>query len=236
VLVGSVLLLAIDGTVLYLAVPSLTRDLAPSASEILWIGDVYSLALAGLLVTTGTLADRLGRKKVLLTGTAAFGLASALAAFSTSAEMLIGARLLLGVAAATIMPSTLSIIRDLFPDARERRKAIAIWSAGSGGGLALGPLVGGVLLEHFWWGSVFLVNVPVVAVFLVAGALLLPESRDPNPGRFDPLSAALSVASITPLVYAIKHAVDSGLDSRTIGSALIGLTAGILFIRRQRRA
>ncbi|MFU8875773.1 MFS transporter [Micromonospora sp. SL4-19] len=235
VLVGSVLLLAIDGTVLYLAVPSLTRDLAPTATQVLWIGDVYSLALAGLLVTAGTLADRIGRKKVLLTGSAAFGVASVLAAYSTSAEMLIGARLLLGVAGATIMPSTLSIIRDMFPDARERTRAIAIWGAGSGGGLALGPLVGGALLDHFWWGSVFLVNVPVVAVFLVAGALLLPESRDPAPGRFDLLSAGLSVAAITPLIYAIKHAVDHGLDARTALSALVGLAAGVLFVRRQRR-
>ncbi|SCF13875.1 MFS transporter, DHA2 family, multidrug resistance protein [Micromonospora viridifaciens] len=236
VLVGSVLLLAIDGTVLYLAVPSLTRDLAPTATQVLWIGDVYSLALAGLLVTAGTLADRIGRKKVLLTGSAAFGVASVLAAFSTSAEMLIGARLLLGVAGATIMPSTLSIIRDLFPDAGERSRAIAIWGAGSGGGLALGPLVGGALLDHFWWGSVFLVNVPVVAVFLITGALLLPESRDPAPGRFDLLSAGLSVAAITPLVYAIKHAVDQGLDAWTASSALFGLAAGVLFVRRQRRA
>ncbi|MFD7659203.1 MFS transporter [Actinosynnema sp. NPDC059797] len=236
VLVGSVLLLAIDGTVLHLAVPSLTRDLAPTSTEILWIGDVYSLALAGLLVTTGTLADRVGRKKVLLAGTAAFGLASLAAASSTSAEMLIAARLLLGVAGATIMPSTLSIIRDLFPDPVERTRAIAIWSAGSGGGLALGPLVGGALLERFWWGSVFLVNVPVVIAFLVAGALLLPESRDPDPGRFDPLSAALSFVAITPLVYAVKHAVGSGLDARTAGAALLGLAAGVLFVRRQRRA
>ncbi|MFC5286496.1 MFS transporter [Actinokineospora guangxiensis] len=236
VLVGSVLLLAIDGTVLYLAVPSLSRDLAPTATEILWIGDVYSLALAGLLVTTGTLADRVGRKKVLLVGTAAFGAASLVAAFSTSPEMLIGARLLLGVAGATIMPSTLSLIRDLFPDPTERRRAIAIWSAGSGGGLALGPLVGGGLLEHFWWGSVFLVNVPIVVVFLIAGTLLLPESRDPSPGRFDPLSAALSLAAITPLVYAVKHAVSAGLDVWTLGSAMVGLSAGALFVRRQRRA
>ncbi|MCS7479495.1 MFS transporter [Umezawaea endophytica] len=236
VLVGSVLLLAIDGTVLYLAVPSLSRDLAPTATEVLWIGDVYSLALAGLLVTTGTLADRVGRKKVLLVGTAAFGAASLLAAFSTSAEMLIGARLLLGVAGATIMPSTLSIIRNLFPDPAERTRAIAIWSAGSGGGLALGPLVGGALLERFWWGSVFLVNVPVVIVFLVAGALLLPESRNPDPGRFDLLSAGLSFAAITPLVYAVKHAVGSGLDGWTAGSALVGATAAVLFVRRQRRA
>jgi DHA2 family multidrug resistance protein-like MFS transporter len=236
VLVGAVLLLAVDGTVLYLAVPSLTRELAPTATEILWIGDVYSLALAGLLVTAGNLADRFGRKKVLLIGTAAFGLASALAAFSPTAGVLVVARLLLGIAGATIMPSTLSIIRTLFADPRERTRAIAIWSAGSGGGIALGPLVGGVLLEHYWWGSVFLINVPIVVVFLVAGALLLPESRDPHPGRFDLLSAGLSMAAIVPLVHAVKHAVSSGIDARVAVAAAVGVGSGVLFVRRQRRA
>ncbi|MEQ0559837.1 MFS transporter [Amycolatopsis sp. NEAU-NG30] len=236
VLVGAVLLLAVDGTVLYLAVPSLTRELAPSATEILWIGDIYSLALAGLLVTAGNLADRFGRKKVLLLGTAAFGLASALAAFSPTAGVLVVARLLLGVAGATIMPSTLSLIRTLFPDPRERTRAVAIWSAGSGGGIALGPLVGGTLLEHYWWGSVFLINVPIVVVFLAAGAWLLPESRDPRPGRFDLLSAGLSFAAIVPLVYAVKHAVGAGLDAQVAVAAVVGVTAGVLFVRRQRRA
>ncbi|MFJ7214986.1 MFS transporter [Amycolatopsis sp. NPDC098790] len=236
VLVGAVILLAVDGTVLYLAVPSLTRELAPSAVEVLWIGDVYSLALAGLLVTAGNLADRFGRKKVLLLGTAAFGLASALAAFSPTAGVLVVARLLLGVAGATIMPSTLSLIRTLFTDPRERTRAIAIWSAGSGGGIALGPLVGGMLLEHFWWGSVFLINVPIVVVFLVAGAFLLPESRDPNPGRFDVLSAALSMAAIVPLVYAVKHAVSTGIDAQVAVAAVVGIAAGFLFVRRQKRA
>ncbi|MFJ9779808.1 MFS transporter [Amycolatopsis sp. NPDC101161] len=236
VLVGAVLLLAVDGTVLYLAVPSLTRELAPSAVEILWIGDVYSLALAGLLVTAGNLADRFGRKKVLLLGTAAFGLASALAAFSPTAGVLVVARLLLGIAGATIMPSTLSLIRTLFTDPRERTRAVAIWSAGSGGGIALGPLVGGTLLEHFWWGSVFLINVPIVVAFLIAGAFLLPESRDPNPGRFDVLSAALSMAAIVPLVYAVKHAVSAGVDARVAVAAVVGIGAGILFVRRQKRA
>jgi DHA2 family multidrug resistance protein-like MFS transporter len=236
VLVGAVLLLAVDGTVLYLAVPSLTRELAPTATEVLWIGDVYSLALAGLLVTAGNLADRFGRKKVLLIGTAAFGLASALAAFSPTAGVLVVARLLLGFAGATIMPSTLSIIRTLFADPRERTRAIAIWSAGSGGGIALGPLVGGVLLEHYWWGSVFLINVPIVVVFLVAGALLLPESRDPRPGRFDLLSAGLSLAAIVPLVYAVKHAVSSGIDAQVAVAAAVGIGSGVAFVRRQRRA
>ncbi|MEV0609911.1 MFS transporter [Polymorphospora rubra] len=235
VLVGAVLLLAIDGTVLYLAVPSLTRDLAPTAAQVLWIGDIYSLALAGLLVTMGTLADRIGRKRLLLAGTTAFGLASLLAAFAPTAEALIAARLLLGVAGATIMPSTLSIIRNMFTDQAERTRAIAVWSAASAGGIALGPLVGGVLLERFWWGSVFLINVPIMIVLLVAGAILLPESRDPAPGRFDPLSAGLSMAAIVPLVYAVKHAVGSGFDTITATCLTVGLVAGALFVRRQRR-
>ncbi len=235
VLVGAVLLLAIDGTVLYLAVPSLTRDLAPTASEILWIGDIYSLALAGLLVTMGTLADRIGRRRLLLVGTVAFGVASLLAAFSTSPEMLIAARALLGVAGATIMPSTLSLIRHLFPDPVERTRAISIWAAASGGGIVLGPLVGGVLLEYFWWGSVFLVNVPVVLVLLVAGWWLLPESRDPDPGPFDLPSAGLSLLAIVPLVYAVKHLVNSGPDLQVGLAVVLGLGAGALFVRRQRR-
>lgn len=234
VLAGAVLLLAIDGTVLYLAVPSLTEDLSPSATQVLWIGDVYSLTLAGLLITMGNVADRIGRKKLLLIGSTAFGVASLFAAYATSPEMLIAARVLLGVAGATIMPSTLSIIRNLFPDQKERTKAIAIWSAASTGGIALGPLVGGALLENFWWGSVFLINVPIVIVLVIAGSILLPESRDPNPGRFDIPSAALSMAMIVPLVYAVKHAVSSGFDSVTVSTLAVGIVAGLLFVRRQR--
>ncbi len=235
VLAGAVLLLAVDGTVLYLAVPSMTRDLGPSATQVLWIGDIYSLALAGLLVTMGNVADRVGRKRLLLAGTTAFGLASALAAFAPSAELLIAARALLGVAGATIMPSTLSMIRNIFTDATERTRAVAIWSTASAGGLALGPLVGGLLLERFWWGSVFLINVPIMVVLLVAGIFLLPESRNPEPGRFDLLSAGLSMMTIVPLVYSIKHAVSDGLDPVTVTTLLIGLVAGVVFVRRQRR-
>lgn len=234
VLVGAVLLLAIDGTVLYLAVPSLTEELNPSSTQILWIGDIYSLALAGLLVTMGTLADHIGRKRLLLIGMAGFGAASLLAAFASSPEMLIGARLLLGVAGATLMPSTLSILRNLFPETKERTKAIAIWSAAAGGGIAVGPLIGGVLLENFWWGSVFLVNVPVVLVMLFAGWRLLPESRNPNPGRFDLPSSALSLVTLVPLVYTIKHAANDGFDAITISCALIGLSFGTMFVIRQR--
>jgi MFS transporter, DHA2 family, multidrug resistance protein len=232
VLAAAVLLLAIDGTVLALAVPALTRSLAPTAEQILWIGDVYSLALAGLLVLMGNLADRFGRKRVLLIGAVAFGAASLVAAFSTSAEALIGARLLLGVAGATLMPSTLSLIRNIFPDDAERTRAIAIWSTAFGAGSAIGPLVGGFLLEHFWWGSVFLINVPVMILVLVSGFLLLPESRDPEPGRFDLLSAVLSMATIVPLVYAIKH---MAVDGVLLAAVTVGVASGVLFTRRQRR-
>ncbi len=235
VLTLAILLLAIDGTVLSLAVPSLTRDLAPTATQILWIGDIYSLALSGLLVLMGTLADRVGRKRLLLVGATAFGLASVLAASASTPEMLIAARLLLGVAGSTIMPSTLSIIRNVFPDPAERTRAIAVWSAAAGGGAALGPLVGGALLEHFWWGSVFVINVPVMVVLVVAGLWLLPESRDPDPGRFDLPSAALSLATVLPFVYAVKHTVSAGVDLLGLAGAVVAAVAGTVFVRRQRR-
>ncbi|MFC5676125.1 MFS transporter [Aeromicrobium endophyticum] len=229
------LLLAIDGTVLALAVPALTTSLSPTAEQVLWIGDVYSLALAGLLVLMGNLSDRFGRRRVLLLGSAAFGAASVLAAFSTSPEMLIAARLMLGVAGATLMPSTLSLIRNIFTDDAERTRAIALWATSFGAGSAIGPLVGGALLEHFWWGSVFLINVPVMVVVLIGGALLLPESKNPEPGRFDVPSAVLSIVALTGAVYAIKHVVAAGLDAQTAVTIVVAVVASTVFARRQRR-
>ncbi|MDH6576836.1 MFS transporter [Kitasatospora sp. MAP5-34] len=236
VLVLAVSLVAIDATVLSLAIPSISETLHPSGTQLLWIGDSYSFVLAGLLVSMGALSDRIGRKKLLLIGSSAFGAASLLAAYAPGPGWLIMARALLGVAGATIMPSTLSLIRSLFPDDRERATAIGIWGAGATAGAALGPLVGGVLLEHFWWGSVFLLNLPVLALLLVLGAWLLPESRDPKPGSWDVRSVALSMAGVTGVVYAIKEAAANGFGLAhwyVPVAFVIGVAALTTFVRRQ---
>lgn len=235
VLVLVVGLLAIDGTVLYLAVPSLTADIEPSATQVLWIGDIYAFVLAGLLITMGNLADRIGRKRLLLIGTVGFGAASLMAALAPSAEMLIAARALLGVAGATLMPSTLSIVRAMFTNAAQRAKAIALWSVGATAGAALGPVVGGLLLEHFWWGSVFLINLPVMAAALVAGWFLLPESKGESSPQIDWISSLLSILAIVPIVFAIKHSITDGVDALTLSAVVLGLAAGWLFVRRQNR-
>ncbi|MCE0539119.1 MFS transporter [Kineosporia rhizophila] len=231
----AVTLLAVDGTVLALAVPSLTADLNASGTELLWIGDIYSFALAGLLITMGTVADRIGRRRLLIIGGVGFGLVSLLAAFAPGPGWLIAARALLGVAGATLMPSTLSIVRNLFPDDRQRTRAVAIWSTGAAGGAALGPVVGGFLLEHFWWGSVFVINLPVMTLMVATVLWLVPESRDPRPGSFDLLSALLSVLAIVPLVWAVKHLAHEGADGFGLGAALAGVAFGWIFVQRQRR-
>ncbi|GLY70112.1 MFS transporter [Amycolatopsis taiwanensis] len=234
VLVLPVLLMSVDMTVLGFALPYLSEDIGPSGAEQLWIVDIYSFVLGGLLVLMGTLGDRIGRRKLLLSGAVVFGGASVLAAFATSPALLIAARALLGVGGATLMPSTLSLIRSIFTDSAQRRVAIAVWGAGFSGGMAAGPVVGGWLLEHYWWGSVFLINVPVMLVLLVAGPLLLPEARDPAPGRFDPISALLSLAAILPVVFGIKRFAAHGADPFAVLAVLAGLVFAVVFVRRQR--
>ncbi|MQS10976.1 MFS transporter [Streptomyces kaniharaensis] len=236
VLVLAVTLVAVDATVLSLALPSISETLRPSGTQLLWIGDVYSFVLAGLLVSMGSLSDRIGRRKLLLAGSSAFGAASLLAAYAPGPGWLITARALLGVAGATIMPATLSLIRGLFPDDRERATAIGIWGAAATAGAALGPVVGGVLLEHFWWGSVFLLNIPVLLLLLALGGWLLPESKDPKPGRWDAQSAALSLAGVIGVVYAIKEAAAHGVARwDVLLTAAVGVAALTVFVRRQLR-
>jgi DHA2 family multidrug resistance protein-like MFS transporter len=234
VLMLPTLLIAMDLTVLHLAVPSLSADLQPSSSQLLWITDIYGFMIAGSLITMGTLGDRIGRRRLLLLGAAAFGLASVLAAFSTSAGTLIAARALLGVAGATLMPSTMSLIRNMFLDPRQRTAAIGVWVSGFSVGSAIGPLVGGLLLENFWWGSVFLLGVPVMGVLLVTGPLLLLEYRDPHPGRFDLLSAGMSLAAVLLVIYGLKQVAESGLGWLPALSVGVGLGIGLAFIQRQR--
>jgi DHA2 family multidrug resistance protein-like MFS transporter len=227
------LLYVMDLSVLYLAVPSLTRDLEPSSSQLLWITDIYGFLVAGFLITMGTLGDRIGRRRVLLIGAAGFGAASLLAAFSTSAEMLIGARALLGVAGATIAPSTLSLIRNMFLDGSQRTTAIGIWGTSFAAGGAIGPIVGGALLEHFWWGSVFLINVPVMVLLLVLGPRLLPEFRDPDAGKIDLTSAAMSLGAVLAVIYGLKEIAQDGLSATPVASMALGLVLGGLFAHRQ---
>jgi DHA2 family multidrug resistance protein-like MFS transporter len=229
------LLYSMDLSVLYLALPSLTVDLKPSSAQLLWISDIYGFMLAGFLITMGTLGDRIGRRRLLLIGAAAFGVASVLAAFATSVAMLIVARALLGIAASTLAPSTLSLIRNMFLDPRQRTIAIGIWVTSFSLGAALGPALGGVLLHFFWWGSVFLIAVPVMALLLVVGPILLPEFRDPEPRRFDLPSAALSLVAVLAVVYGVKEFAQNGVGPVPALSFLAGLGIGLAFLRRQQQ-
>lgn len=228
------LLYSMDLTVLYLAVPRLSAALAPTSAQLLWIVDIYGFLLAGSLITMGTLGDRIGRRRLLLIGAAAFGIASVFAAFSTSAAMLIVARALLGVAGATLAPSTLSLIRNMFHDPRQRSFAIGVWVTSFSAGGAIGPLIGGVLLEFFWWGSVFLISVPVMVLLLVVGPKLLPEFRDPEAGRLDVYSAVLSMGAVLAVIYGLKHAAQDGWGLLPALSIVAGLGVGFVFLRRQR--
>lgn len=228
------LLLSLDMSVLHLAVPHLAADLRPSSSQLLWIIDVYGFMIAGFLVTMGTLGDRIGRRKLLMVGGAAFGLASIVAAFTTSPEMLIAARAVLGIAGATLMPSTLALISNMFQDPKQRGTAIAVWMSCFMGGMVIGPVVGGVLLEHFRWGSVFLMAVPVMVLLLATAPKLLPEYRDTAAGRLDLASVALSLGAILPIVYALKETAKDGVSLVNVVVLAVGVAIGVAFVRRQR--
>jgi MFS transporter, DHA2 family, multidrug resistance protein len=229
------LVYSMDLTVLFLAIPSISADLRPSSTQLLWISDIYGFMVAGWLITMGTLGDRIGRRRLLLMGATLFGAASVLAAFSRSAAMLIATRALLGVAGATVAPSTLSLIRNMFHDARERTVAISVWLMAYSVGALVAPLLGGVMLVHFWWGSVFLLALPVMVVLLVLGPMLLPEFRDPNAGRLDILSAAMSLGAVLAVIYGLKRIAADGVSSQSIGSIVTGTVIGALFVRRQHR-
>ncbi|MEJ8642351.1 MFS transporter [Streptomyces sp. MS1.HAVA.3] len=234
VLLLPLLLVSMDVSVLYFAIPAITEQLEPSATQQLWIFDSYAFALSGLLITMGSLGDRVGRRKLLLIGAAAFGLASVGAAYATSAEMLIAARVLLGIGGATLMPSTLALVRNLFQDAGQRGRAIAIWSGAMTGGIALGSVLSGVMLNHFSWGSVFLVNVPAMLLLLVLVPVLVPEFKDPAPGRFDLLGVPLSMAAVLPVVYGLKEIAAEGFEPLYLGCLAVGLAFGYVFVRRLR--
>ncbi|MEV0221505.1 MFS transporter [Streptomyces sp. NPDC050704] len=234
VLMLPLLLVSMDVSVLYFAIPQISADLEPSGSQQLWIFDMYAFVLAGLLMTMGALGDRFGRRRLLLLGAAAFGAASLVAAYADSAETLIAARAVLGIGGATLMPSTMAIIRTMFTDPAQRTKAIALWSGVMTAGIALGSVMSGFLVEHFWWGSVFLVNLPAMALLLVLGPVLLPESRNPEPGRFDLLSVPLSMAAVLPVIYGLKEISAEGWNVRYVVSVTVGLLFATLFVHRQR--
>lgn len=228
-----VLLIGVDGTALAVATPIIGKELGASATEILWIGDIYSFVLAGLLVTMGSLGDRIGHKKLLLCSATGFALASMVIAYAPTVELLIAGRALLGVAGASLAPSTLALIRVLFAQPRERAVAVGIWASVFSAGTALGPVIGGLFLEHFWWGSVFLINVPVIVVLVLGGIALLPELRNPEPGPWDPIGVGLSLVGILGVVYAAKQAAAQGLHTDVVVAGLVGVAALIRFVRRQ---
>ncbi|MEU8477949.1 MFS transporter [Streptomyces hygroscopicus] len=235
VLMLPLLLVSMDVSVLYFAVPAISRELHPGSTQQLWIFDIYAFALAGLLITMGALGDRFGRRKLLMFGAAAFGAASVAAAYAPNAELLIAARAVLGIGGATLMPSTMGLVRNLFLDEKQRAKAIAIWSSAMAGGIALGSVMSGVMIEHFWWGSVFLINVPAMVLLLALVPLLVPEFKDPRPGAFDLPSVPLSMAAVLPVIYGLKKmAADNGVGPVPVLSVVAGLAIGAVFVHRQR--
>jgi len=230
-----VLLVSIDNTVLNFALPAISTATRPTGFQLLWMIDIYPLVLAGLLVAMGSLGDRIGRRRLLMIGSAGFGLVSIGAAFSPTIEWLILARAVLGFFGAMLMPSTLSLLRSIFADRDQRRLAIAVWATGFAAGSAFGPVVAGLLLEHFPWGSVFLLAVPLLVPLLLLAPLLVPESRDPNPGPIDVPSILLSLATMLPIVYGIKAVAHDGFTLLSVLPIVVGLVLGVVFVRRQLR-
>ena len=235
-LCAGLLMVGMDLTVLHVAVPTISRALLPGGSELLWIVDSYALTVAAGLITCGTLGDRFGRKRVLMCGLVVFGLASAGAALSVTAGQLIAARAVLGAGGAMMMASTPALIRTLFPDDRERSVAIGLWTAANSVGASVGPLLGGLLIEHFWWGSVFLANVPLVVLAVVGTALLVPESRHPQSHPWDALSAGMSAVGLAAVVHALQQLGEpDGAPPTVCGIALVGAGLLVGFVIRQRR-
>lgn len=234
-LVLPTLLLAADITVLYLALPLLSADLGPTGTETLWIIDLYGFVLASLLITMGTVGDRIGRRRLLMIGAVTFGLAALLAAYAMSPATLIVARAFMGVAGAIMLPSTVALIATMFQEPAQRTQAIGVWAASFSAGIALGPLVGGGLLESFWWGSVFLVNVLVMGMVVGMAPLVLPEDRSSVVGRIDVPSMTLSLAAVIATIYGIKELAHGGMAVRADVAIAAGLLAGVAFVRRQNR-
>jgi EmrB/QacA subfamily drug resistance transporter len=231
VLCLSLLIIVMDNTILNVAIPSLIKDLDASNSEIQWIIDAYTLVFAGLLLTSGSLSDRFGRKGALQAGIVIFALGSASAALSTTTMHLIASRAFMGIGGALIMPSTLSILTNVFRDPRERGRAIAVWAGFAGLAVAIGPVTGGLLLRHFEWSSVFWVNLPLGALALIAGYFLVPTSRDPSQGKLDPLGAVLSIVGLGALLFGIIEGPSHGWsDPWVVAGFIVGITALASFI------
>ncbi|WP_405162754.1 MFS transporter [Nocardia sp. NBC_01499] len=231
------LVIAMDLTVLFFAVPSISASLKPTSVEQLWMIDIYGFVLAGMLITMGALGDLIGRRRLLLIGSIVFGLASVSAAFATSPELLIAARAVQGLAGATLMPSALALVRSLFHDEKQRRSAIAVWSTGVAAGTGIGPVISGLLLNNFWWGSIFLVNVPIILVLLVLVVTLVPEAKVPRHlvGKFDLFSSVLSLAAVLTVIWGVKEWATQGYSPIRVGSIGVGVVLAAIFLIRQRR-
>lgn len=229
-------LLFVAQTVLFLATPHIAADLRPSSDQLLWVNDVYGFAMAGLLVAMGTIGDRVGRRKILLLGAVLFGIGSVIAAFAPNIGLLIAARAFMGVGAAAVMPSTLSLVPNMFRDPRQRATAVGMWAASVSVGVAVGPLLGGLLLEAFWWGAALLIGVPVMALVIILAPLLVPEYKAPNASGQrmpDLLSVVLSMLALVPFVYGVKDYAKSGLTVPAVVTTIVGIIFGVIFVRRQ---